>query len=88
MSADLVEQCQPHPAPACAHIDGVGPTARISAALDDIALSLAARHEERAALIGTYADGYFSALCFVVGVLTDEPATSVASPRAAACQFA
>jgi hypothetical protein len=52
--------------------------ARISAALDDIALALAARPPDAGDEPG-YGDGYFSALCFAVSVLVDEPPARVAA---------
>jgi hypothetical protein len=52
--------------------------ARISAALDDIALALAARPADAGDEPG-YGDGYFSALCFAVSVLVDEPPARVAA---------
>lgn len=79
MSVDLIEQQEGEFAPVIRRIDSVGPAARISAALDDVAMALSSRRQERGTSTGTYAEGYFSALCFAVSVLTDEAQASVAS---------
>jgi len=77
--ANLVGEVDGDPRHPIRRVDDFGASARIAMALDDIAVALSSRPTRSAASdTETYADGYFSALCFVLGVLTDESPTQVA----------